>query len=397
MHLGIINLIIQSIMKIYLLAAISFLVGTAEYIIAGILDQISVDLHLSVSMVGQMITIFSIAFAVGTPAIIAITGKWDRKQLLIIALIIFALANVVTLWMESFLAINIARAISGVSAGVIEVIALVIAAKLAAPEKKGSAIAMIIIGFSMALVVGVPLGRLISSIVNWRFIFLGIGVLAILFLLAILYAIPAVHGDKPVPLTQQFAVLKNKNIAILFAITFLWISAFSIIYSYISPYLLMVSHVNADEISQILLVCGLASLIGSKMGGWATDKFSYSTAIIGGFLLHAGALIFLALLGFSISTIYLLLFVWSMAAWSSGPALQYKLISLAPESTNIIFSLYTAFIQFGMAFGAIAGGLVIDLNAIHILPILAAVNVLISLSLLFLVMKMKDRKQLVTN
>lgn len=125
---------------------------------------------------------------------------------------------------------------------------------------------MIIIGFSMALVVGVPLGRLISSIVNWRFIFLGIGVLAILFLLAILYAIPAVHGDKPVPLTQQFAVLKNKNIAILFAITFLWISAFSIIYSYISPYLLMVSHVNADEISQILLVCGLASLIGSKMG-----------------------------------------------------------------------------------------------------------------------------------
>ncbi|VEB97977.1 Purine efflux pump PbuE [Cedecea lapagei] len=219
----------QNTTRIYLLSFISFLIGTAEYIIAGILDKIAQDLALSVQAVGQMITVFSIAFAVGTPIVITLTSGADRKKLLIGFMAIFSLINLVTIGLTSYGWLNVSRAISGLSAGVVEVILLTLAATLAAPGKKAGAIAMVIIGFSAALVVGVPLGRMISNTMNWRFIFVGLGILTLISLVLVSYLIPSTQGEKAVPLIDQIKILKNKNISIVYTITFFWISAFSII------------------------------------------------------------------------------------------------------------------------------------------------------------------------
>lgn len=384
----------QNTTRIYLLSFISFLIGTAEYIIAGILDKIAQDLALSVQAVGQMITVFSIAFAVGTPIVITLTSGADRKKLLIGFMAIFSLINLVTIGLTSYGWLNVSRAISGLSAGVVEVILLTLAATLAAPGKKAGAIAMVIIGFSAALVVGVPLGRMISNTMNWRFIFVGLGILTLISLVLVSCLIPSTQGEKAVPLIDQIKILKNKNISIVYTITFFWISAFSIIYSYISPYLLQVSHMTNSEISIMLLVSGLASIAGSKLGGRYTDSLGYAPTLFAGLIIHGLTLVLFSLFGQIIWVVYILLITWSLSAWSSGPALQFRLISLAPESTSIIFSIYTSMIQLGMAAGAIIGGLVIQVGSVSQLSSIGAASVLVSLLLLSKMFSTSRRKSM---
>lgn len=377
--------------RIYLLSFISFLIGTAEYIIAGILDQIAQDLNLTVPVIGQMITVFSIAFAVGTPLVITLTSSVDRKKLLIFFMLVFAAANLVTLALSDYGWLNASRAASGLSAGVVEVIALTLAATLAAPGKKAGAIAMVVIGFSAALVVGVPLGRVISGIMDWRYIFAGLGVLTLASLVLVVRAIPSTRGEAAVPLKHQLKLLKNGQISIVYVMTFFWISAFSIIYSYISPYLANVARMADGTISIMLLICGIASIIGSRLGGWFTDKSGYAPTLLAGFAVHCATLGLFFLFGQSAWIMYALLITWSLSAWSSGPALQFRLISLAPESTSIIFSCYTSMIQFGMAAGAIAGGVVIQIGSLDQLPSVGAASVLVSLVLLATVASEKAR------
>ncbi|WP_244888330.1 MFS transporter [Janthinobacterium agaricidamnosum] len=369
-------------MRIYLLTLISFLIGTAEYIIAGILEQIAQDLKLPVPLIGQMITVFSIAFAVGTPIVITLTAQFDRKKLLIGFMLVFAVANLSTILLTSYGLLNVSRAVSGLSAGVVEVILLTLAAILAAPGKKAGAIAMVVVGFSAALVVGVPLGRVVSGMMDWRYIFLGLGLLTLISLIAVIHVIPGTQGETAIPLRQQLKLLKNKQISLVYVMTFFWISAFSIIYSYISPYLSSVSHMADGEISIMLLVCGLASIAGSQLGGRFTDRSGYVLTLLAGLLLHCATLVLFALFGQISWVMYVLLISWSVSAWSSGPALQFRLISLAPESTGIIFSLYASMIQFGMAAGAIVGALVIQAGSLSDISMVGAASVFLSLLLL---------------
>ncbi|MDO5610880.1 MAG: MFS transporter [Pseudomonadota bacterium] len=369
-------------LKIYLLAFVSFLIGTAEYIIAGILDRIAIDLSLPVPVVGQMITVFSIAFAIGTPIVIALTSQVDRKKLLVMALTVFASANLVTLVLANFGWLIISRAVSGLSAGVVEVTLLTLAATLAAPGKKAGAIAMVVIGFSAALVVGVPLGRLASSIMDWRLIFGVLGALSLLSLVPIAYALPKMQGEADVPLKQQLRVLGNRNVSGMYVVTFFWIAAFSIIYSYISPYLAHVASMAGHQTSVMLMVAGVASIVGSRLGGWFTDRSGYAPTLRIGFMVHAITLVMIFAFSTSTVAVFALFMIWSAAAWSSGPAIQFRLISLAPESTSIIFSLYTSILQLGMAAGAIIGGVAIQLGSPTSLPIFALTSALVSFALI---------------
>ncbi|MDV8153904.1 MFS transporter [Acinetobacter pittii] len=378
--------------QIYILAAISFLIGTAEYAIAGILDYISTDLKISVAAAGQFITIFSIAFGIGTPLIITFTSQLNRKNLLLYATLVFALSNIAIAFFSSYLMINIFRAISGLSAGVLEVVCLTIAAAISPPEKKGSAIATIVMGFSIALVAGVPLGRLLLKYIDWEIIYLVIGLLSFLLFFIISKNISKIdNNEKGLPLSQQFKFFKNPLIATTFLITLFWINAYSIIYSYISPFLLDVSKMTDSNISLILFFCGISSIFGSKIGGFLTDKYGSQLTLFLGLTLQSLMLLSISFFNISLFLIFLLLIIWTLSAWSSGPALQFNLIKLAPLSTSIMFSLYASILQLGMALGAMLGGIVIQKSNIEYIPWVAESSILIAILLMSIFYIKKDK------
>jgi DHA1 family putative efflux transporter-like MFS transporter len=346
--------------KIYMLAVVSFLVGTSEFIIAGILDKIAVDIGVSVSAAGQLITVFSLAYAFGTPFLMAVTARLERRKLLLYSLGVFVIGNGIAIALPGFGFLIGSRIILALSTGVFVVTALTVASKMAPLDKQGSAIATLVMGFSTALIVGVPLGRVVASVYDWKMIFGGIGVLGIFAMLAISIAIPRTDGEEPVPLREQLALVKEPRIAVALSLTFFWIAGYSIVYTYISPFLLTVTGMSEKGVSAGLFAFGIASLFGSKFGGYSTDKWGVSRTLVGGMILHAAALILLSLTAQSPFVVFLLLMFWAFSAWSSGPTQQYHIMSLAPGASGIMLSLNTSVLQFAMAAGAGIGGVVVE-------------------------------------
>ncbi|MDP1509302.1 MFS transporter [Paenibacillus sp. CMAA1739] len=349
----------QSTWKVYILAIVSFLVGTSEYIISGILDQIATTMGITVSAAGQLITVFSLAYAIGTPILMAVTAKWDRRKLLLSSLGLFAVANVLSFVLPGFGMFIAARILMALGAGMVVVTALSIAAKIAPAGKQASSIATVTMGFTASLIIGVPLGRMISSAYGWKTVFLGIALTGIIALIVITMTLPRLKGDQPVPLLQQFALLKKPEVALGLGITFFWLGGYSLAYTYISPYLLNVSGIGEDMLSSVLLAFGIASLIGSKIGGYSADKKGIPFTLLGGMMLHGISLLLIPFAAHSLIAVFALLILWSFAAWTTGPTQQYNLVTLVPESSGVMLSLNQSTMQLAMAAGAGIGGIVV--------------------------------------
>ena len=373
--------------RVCLLALVSFLVGTSEYIISGILDMISDTMGISVTSAGQLVTIFSFVYAIGTPILMALTAKAERQKLLVWALGIFVLGNVLSYALPGYASFLAARVIMALGAGMTVVTALDIAAKIAAPGKQGSSIATVVMGFTASLIIGVPLGRVAAAQFGWRAVF-GLLALAGLAAMFVLYAsIPRVQGDKPMPLSRQLAFLKNGNVALGLAITFFWLGGYSIAYTYISPYLLDVAGLGEGMLSGVLLAFGIASLIGSKFGGFSTDKWGVFPTLSGGMFLHVIALVLLSLTVANMQSwlpVVTLLILWSFAAWSSVPTQQVNLVRIEPNYSGIMLSLNQSMMQLSMAAGAAIGGVVVDRVSLTSITWVGMVGVVIAIVVVWL-------------
>ncbi|VTR35040.1 MFS transporter [Paenibacillus lautus] len=366
--------------KIYVLAIVSFLVGTSEYIISGVLDKIADSLGITITAAGQLITIFSLVYAIMTPVLMALTAKVERRKLLVYSLGVFAVANLLSFALPGYIPFVIARILMAMGAGMVVVTALGIAAKIAPPGKQASSIATVVMGFTASLIIGVPLGRVVAAAFGWKSVFGLIAVLGILSMFVLHKAIPKTTGDAPVPLLQQFALLKKPKVALGLAITFFWLGGYSVAYTYLSPYLLNVSGLNEQWISSALFAFGIASLIGSKFGGFSTDRWGVPLTLIGGMLLHIIALIVLTFTdaGVSVMLVFAVLVIWSLAAWSSGPTQQYNLVQLEPNSSGVMLGLNQSMMQLSMAAGAGIGGIAIERISLSSIAWIGAAGVLIA-------------------
>ena len=206
--------------KIYMLAMISFLIGTSQFVIVGILDKVAASVGVSVATAGQLITAFALASAIGTPLVIVTTAKLNQRRQLLLALVIFLLGIAITLGLQGFSFLMASRIILGVGTGVFIVTAYAITAKLASPGRQGEAMSNISMGFSASLVFGVPIGRIITAAYDWQMIFGVIGLFSLLGTLAVARLLPAVSGEASVPLGKQFALLKRPSIAAALGMTF---------------------------------------------------------------------------------------------------------------------------------------------------------------------------------
>ncbi|RTQ96098.1 MFS transporter [Lysinibacillus telephonicus] len=366
-------------LKIYILAIVSFLVGTSEYIISGILDTIADSLEITLAAAGQLITIFSLVYAIFTPILMGITSSIDRRKLMIFSLGLFVIGNILAFILPGYGLFVVARIVMALGAGMVVVTALTIAAKIAPEGKQGSAIATVVMGFTASLIIGVPLGRIISSLLGWKVIFGGIALLGILAMIIIRASIPLIKGDKPVRLVKQLALLKKRRVTIGLAITFFWLGGYSIAYTYLSPYLLNVSGIEEKLLSGVLLIFGIASLFGSKFGGFSTDRWGVQKTLLGGMSLHVIMLILLSLVTNSYISVLIILVLWSFAAWSSGPTQQYNLATIEPESSGILLGLNQSVMQLAMAAGAGIGGIFVEKVSLSSVTWIGALGVTIAI------------------
>ncbi|MEK4396714.1 MFS transporter [Bacillus sp. FSL K6-2860] len=345
---------------IILLAVGSFVTGTSEFVVSGILDIIAVDLHISIPAAGQLITVYSLFYAVGALFLVMATSKLNRKKVLLSAIFVFILGNVVAFFSHHFVLLLLSRVIMAMSGGLYIVVATNYAAQIAPPEKKGSAMATVITGFTISLVLGVPIGTFLSGHVDWHYIFLIIALGTACLLLLLYQLLPRMEGHSHLRLKQQLHLLQDSRVISGLATTVFWILGYTMVFAYISPLLRQTAGFSLEMTSFALLILGIAAFIGSRFGGFAVDQWGPNRTISISIMIQMLALFALFFTQFSTISVLITLAIWGIATWTTTPAKQFYLISLKPQASETVLSFNTAIMNIGMMLGSSMGGVMIQ-------------------------------------
>lgn len=373
------NVTMKNKTVVYLLALTAFLIGTIEYIITGIIQMVAHDLHVTTSTAGLLVTSLALSAAIGAPIVIALTINMDRRKILTWTLIIFILSNFITSISHSFEMVMITRILQGISGGTAIVVAMAVATRLVEREKRGTAIGIILMGLSSSLVLGVPIGTFLSSMIGWKALFAAIGVITLIPLIVVYRRIPSMKEQEPVTLRMQLSILKDKRILLAVAVTLFYVGGYSTLFTYLTPFLQASANLNITEISGILLLAGICSFLGSSLGGIAADKKGPIFTIFSGIILQIMMLMLLAFVTGNLVVMVAVIMIWMIATWSTSPAQQLYLVTLVPKSPDIALSVNTSFIQFGFALGSGLGGIVLSRTSILHLSWISAGTVLLAL------------------
>ncbi|WP_144557729.1 MFS transporter [Bacillus pumilus] len=382
---------------VYLLALAAFLIGTIEYIITGIIQMVADDLHVTTSAAGLLVTSLALSAAIGAPIVIALTINIDRKKILSWMLMIFILSNVITSLSHSFEMVMMTRVLQGISGGTAIVVAMAVATRLVEREKRGTAIGIILMGLSSSLVLGVPIGTFLSSMIGWKALFAAIGLITLIPLIVVYRRIPSMKEQEPVTLRMQLSILRDKRILLAVAVTLFYVGGYSTLFTYLTPFLQASANLSITEISGILLLAGICSFLGSSLGGMTADKKGPIFTIFSGIILQIIMLMLLSFVTGNLVVMVAVIMIWMIATWSTSPAQQLYLVTLVPKSPDIALSVNTSFIQFGFALGSGVGGFVLSETSILNLSWISAGTVFLALLMTILMVafgRFSQRKSL---
>ncbi|MFS0562223.1 MFS transporter [Terribacillus sp. 179-K 1B1 HS] len=344
--------------RVFILAISVISVGLVELIVGGILPTIADDLHVSIGQAGQLITVFALVYALSGPVLYTLTANIERKKLLLLTLGVFVLGNVVTYVSPSFLFVMIARVITAMSTALIIVLSLTIAAKIVQPQHRAKAIGLIYMGISSSLVLGVPIGIIISDAFGWRMLFLFIGLMALLSMILIAFTLDRIEVEQVQSLKSQLKALRNKKMLTAHLTMLFLLAGHYTIYAYFTPFLEFELNLNTQWISICYFIFGIAAVAGGAFGGSLADKFGSKVSII---LVVASFAIILFVLPFSTASFPLFLVVmviWAALSWSLAPPLQNYIVETDAETAGIHQSFNNSALQIGISLGSLVGGVV---------------------------------------
>lgn len=253
--------------KIYLLALVCFFTGTSEFVVVGVLDAIARAAHISIGEAGQLTSVFAITSAIGTPLAAYGLRAVNQRKILILALLFVMTGSVLLSVASGYPLMILARVIMALGVGIFNVQCFIVATKLVPAEKRASAIGTVTIGYNAALILGLPMGRIIAGWWGWEAIFWILAVFCLASMLIVHRFIPAFNAEAPAPFRQQVKVLRNPRIILSMGISFFWILAYATFYTFVTPFLQQVSLVEEHLLSAALLAFGMATLLGNRLGG----------------------------------------------------------------------------------------------------------------------------------
>jgi DHA1 family putative efflux transporter-like MFS transporter len=353
--------------KIYTLSLICFVINTSEFVVVGILDQIAPSTHITLAEAGQLLTVFAVSGAIGTPVLMAWTARWERRTLIILALVVVSLGSLAMLVASSFPWMLASRLLLALGTGVFNASAMTVAARLSTPDQRARTVAIVVIGFSAALIIGLPVGRIITEAFGWQAIFYGTAALAVFSVLLVARSIPRFGPGLILTLRTQLQILKSRSMLGTLLFTMVWWTGYSVLYSYIAPFITTEVPWGEQILSLAFLAFGAATIVGSRIGGWVSDRFGPARARVQISVFHALALASFSLVSQLPALLIPAMLIWAAVSWASGPLQQSAIYSISPESSGISMSLNSSFMQLGFAAGSGLGGFVVTHGSLGVL------------------------------
>ncbi|WP_426122597.1 MFS transporter [Pseudomonas sp. PSPC2-3] len=339
------------------LACAGFITILTEAMPAGLLPQMGAGLGVSPALVGQLVTLYALGSLLAAIPLTLLTRGWRRRPLLLVAIAGFALVNSVTAVSSHYGLTLVARFFAGVFAGLLWALLAGYASRMVAPHLQGRAIAIAMLGAPLALTLGVPAGTLLGTLVGWRLSFAIMTGLTLALLLWARWQLPDFAGQAAQQRLGLHQVMRLRGIRPVLWVTFTYVLAHNILYTYIAP-LLEPAGIQAD-IDRVLLVFGLTALLSIWLVGLLIDRWLRPLVLFSCILFGLSALA-LAFWIDSPAIIYTAVAAWGLAFGGLPALLQTALAKSAGESADAAQSMLVTVWNLGIAGGGLAGGLLLQ-------------------------------------
>lgn len=356
----------------------NFVITMLALVFKGILDKISISMNISIANSGLLNTMYAYGAALGVPITLILFRKIERTKMLKSMLLLTILMTFTLIFSQNFTQLLIVRFIMGVSANSYGVLAVSSVMAISDKDKQGRSMALLIMGASLALVIGIPLTRILSSIIDWRSIF---GILNAIMIFSLTYFNFNLKENetesKEFNFKKELNYFKDKNVLVIILYSIVMFVGYGALYNYITPYLIELFPTLEPLMSIILIIAGIASFLGNLIGGHISDRIGFSKSMTLGAILQT-LIILLAIIFQPLKWMTLVLFIfWLMSAWFTGLQLNTGIAQVTENKSSFLLSINSSAIQLGQAIGTSIAALVISAKGIQNLIFITLITSLV--------------------
>ena len=335
-------------------------IGTGEFASMSILPVVANDLGTTLPEMSHMISAYALGVVVGAPLITIFLARMPRRLMLICLMLMFAGGNLLSAIAPNYGMLVIARFIAGIPHGAFFGVAALVAAAMAEPDRRGQAVARVLMGLTVANIFGVPLATYIGQTMGWRPAFLLVAALGLLTMLMMRIFVPKVAAGDSSP-RRELGVFRRLQVWLTLLMVAIGFGGMFAVYTFITPTLTEITKVSPLVISILLAVIGIGMTVGNMIGGWLADRSRLWTIF--------GVLVWnvVALVAFSYTTTNVWLTAINLFAIGAGiavaPAVQTRLMDVAGDAQTVAAALNHSAFNIANALGAWAGGIAIAMGA----------------------------------
>lgn len=350
------------------LAIGGFCIGTTEFVAMGLIQEIAKDLQVSIPDAGYFISAYALGVVIGAPIIAITCAQIPRKKLLLLLMLFYGIANTLTALADTPETVLLSRFIAGLPHGAYFGIGALVATELANPNRRSTAIALMMMGLTIATVIGVPLATWIGQQFGWRSGFIFSALIAFLTLIAIISFVPHIPVHKTASIKNELAGLKNINIWLTLAVGAIGFGGMFSVYSYISPILTEYTQTDIIVVPFALAIWGIGMVVGGLLAGHFADK-NLNKTIVGVLISSAITFLLVSFMMDNIFTALIGLFLIGMTVIGLASTLQIRLMEVAGNAQSLAASLNHSAFNLANALGAYLGGWVLTQNMGWLAPI----------------------------
>jgi predicted MFS family arabinose efflux permease len=358
------------------LALATFAIGTDAFVVAGILPAVARSFDVSIAAAGQLVTAYSLAYAVLTPVMAALTAHWPRRRVLLAGLTVFVAGNILTATQTMFGLALFGRAVAGLGAAMVTPTAGATAAALVAPERRGLALAIVFAGLSAATALGAPIGTLVGSAGDWRLTIWFVAGLGVFAAMGILFLLPAVPPSPSLPLSERLAPLHDARVAATLATTYFVMFAAFLIYTYMSAVFHGATGGDGARLAALMSIFGMAGTIGNLASGSLADRLGSRLVINLAIALLALDFALMPWAGARFAGAAATVTLWGACGWGFLVAQQHRLVGIAPALSPILLGLNASATYLAISASGAAGALTMRWLPPHALPLISTSLVL---------------------